>query len=65
MEEFKEFKEFQEDRNQTFNYLLKDGRTREAENEVRWSILVLLNAGFLNSCNSLNSFESSFSREGY
>jgi hypothetical protein len=38
MEEFKEFKEFQkfkEDRNRTFNYLLKHGRTRKAENEIR------------------------------
>jgi hypothetical protein len=42
MEEFKEFKEFQEfqefkeDRNRTFNYLLKQGRTRKAQNEIRF-----------------------------
>ena len=35
-EEFKEFQEFEEDRNRTFNYLLKDGRTRNAENEIRF-----------------------------
>jgi hypothetical protein len=35
-EEFKEFQEFKEDRNGTFNYLFKDGRTRNAENEIRF-----------------------------
>jgi hypothetical protein len=58
MEEFEEFKEFQEDRTRTFNYLLKDGRTRTAEDEIRLSLLVVLTAGFL------NSFEYSFWREG-
>jgi hypothetical protein len=35
-EEFKEFQEFKEDRNRTFNYLLKQGRTRKAQNEIRF-----------------------------
>jgi hypothetical protein len=51
-EEFKEFQEFKEDRNRPFNYLLKEGRTHEAENEFRWSVLAALHAAFLNSCNS-------------
>ena len=35
-EEFKEFREFKEDRTRTFNYLLKDGRTPPAEDEIRF-----------------------------
>jgi hypothetical protein len=58
-----EFEEFKEDRNRTFNCLLKNGSTRKMENEIRWGALVVPNAGFLNSCNPsnfLNSFECHF-----
>ena len=54
-EEFKEFQEFEEDRNRTFNYLLKDGRIRNAETKSALSVLLVLTAGFLKSCNSSNS----------